>query len=466
MRKFAQEHSQAQEKDSVKFARPGLAASIQGREVHPIPHLQRTTGDQAVLRMPRSQREKSDVSLSRTPLRTDRSFGRIRVFPKRAPSGALRIGSPSDSLEREADLTADQVMQMGPRGVINSPIRRDAEAETVRRTTYSPITMAEGTIVDENEEPVEEDEEPILQTKAETGSAVAAGPATSTLVEAVVRRPGDALPDATRAFMESRFGYDFSRVRIHADGSAAAAAESVNARAFTKGGSIVFARGQYSPHSQAGRWLLAHELTHVVQQEKSPALAADDSSSGVSTPGLRITSRDRSPTLRRVRWSTARDTGRDSYPWGTGPKGDVYAVETDAGNRIAAWKPHDGSTYWCHGYTFGGSTASGGPFSIWGESVPRVLTDDGWKRGEGCVAGRNDILVFAAGGVAHSGIVHSASAPGAIVDENASMLDSKWGQAPLNRSSWAVNVGQYGRYFVFSKQPALGPCAGKGANEG
>jgi hypothetical protein len=353
-------------------------------------------------------------------------------------------------------------MRMESRGESSAPFRRDAEAETVRRTAHDPITMAEGTIVDENDEPIEPQEErgeneELLQAKA--GSAVAAGPATSARVNAVVRRPGTPLPDATRTYMEGRFGHDFSRVRIHADEQAAEAASSIDARAFTRGTNVVFARGQYSPHSQAGRWLLAHELAHVVQQEQAPALVP----SGQPTP--EITSRDSSSEVRRVKWSTARDTGRDSFPWGTGPKGDIFEVQTDAGTRIPVWKPHDGSTYWCHGYTFGGARASGGPFSIWGESVPRVLADDGWMRASSCVAQRNDILVFAAGGVAHSGIVHSTSEPGGIVDENASELDSKWGQLALNRSSWAANVTQYGRYQVFSKQPAYGPCAGKGANE-
>lgn len=168
------------------------------------------------------------------------------------------------------------------------------------------------------------------------------------------------------------------------------------------------------------------------------------------------------PTQRRVKWSTAQDTSRDSYPWkDSGPKGDVYEVETDAGTKIPAWKPHDGATYWCHGYTFGGVAASGGPFSIPGNSVPTVLRDCGWKRAYSCVAQPKDILIF----IAHSGIVHSAFAPGGIVDESTSMLESKWGQRPFNRRSWAINARQYGRYKVFSKNPAFGPCAGKGANE-
>jgi len=66
--------------------------------------------------------------------------------------------------------------------------------------------------------------------------------------------------------METRFGHDFSRVRVHTDARAAQAAAAVGALAYTTGNHIVFAAGQYAPHTRAGRWLLAHELTHVVQQ--------------------------------------------------------------------------------------------------------------------------------------------------------------------------------------------------------
>ncbi len=66
--------------------------------------------------------------------------------------------------------------------------------------------------------------------------------------------------------MGSRLGHDFSRVRVHSDGAAAAAARSVRAQAFTLGSDVVFGAGRYRPHSEAGRRLLAHELAHVVQQ--------------------------------------------------------------------------------------------------------------------------------------------------------------------------------------------------------
>ena len=69
--------------------------------------------------------------------------------------------------------------------------------------------------------------------------------------------------------MEQRFGHDFGHVRVHADSLSAATAETVNARAFTIGKDVAFAVGQYSPTSLEGRRLLAHELTHVVQQSQA-----------------------------------------------------------------------------------------------------------------------------------------------------------------------------------------------------
>jgi hypothetical protein len=71
--------------------------------------------------------------------------------------------------------------------------------------------------------------------------------------------------------MEPRFGCDFSRVRIHADDKAAESARALHARAYTVGHDLVFGGGQYAPDDSAGKVLLAHELTHVVQQKREPA---------------------------------------------------------------------------------------------------------------------------------------------------------------------------------------------------
>src|ERR1700752_928933 len=86
------------------------------------------------------------------------------------------------------------------------------------------------------------------------------------IVHEVLRSPGYPLDAETRSFFEPRFNHDFSRVRVHTDTRAAASAEAVNALAYTTGRNVVFAAGQYAPRTSAGQHLLAHELSHVMQQ--------------------------------------------------------------------------------------------------------------------------------------------------------------------------------------------------------
>lgn len=86
------------------------------------------------------------------------------------------------------------------------------------------------------------------------------------LVHETIRSNGEALDRGTRSFFEPRFGFDFSRVRVHTDARAAESARSVNSLAYTAGNNIVFAAGQYAPQAAAGQQLLAHELAHVTQQ--------------------------------------------------------------------------------------------------------------------------------------------------------------------------------------------------------
>lgn len=91
-------------------------------------------------------------------------------------------------------------------------------------------------------------------------------PSIPPVVDQVLRSSGVALDQETQSFMGSRFGQDFSQVHIHHDTKAATSAAAVDALAYTVGNHVVFAENQYRPHSQEGRSLLAHELTHVVQQ--------------------------------------------------------------------------------------------------------------------------------------------------------------------------------------------------------
>ena len=89
------------------------------------------------------------------------------------------------------------------------------------------------------------------------------------IVHDVLRSPGQPLDAHTRSFFEPRFGHDFSQVRVHADARGAESARAVNALAYTVGRDIVFGAGRYAPGESAGKRLLAHELTHTIQQSQS-----------------------------------------------------------------------------------------------------------------------------------------------------------------------------------------------------
>ena len=119
----------------------------------------------------------------------------------------------------------------------------------------------------------EEEEEETLQTKEGSGQA----PVITTDLESRIQSlkgGSQPLPESVRAFFEPRFSYDFSQVRIHSNPEAAEMARSLNAKAFTTGWNIVLGPGQYAPDTTAGKKLLAHELTHVMQQTKTRPTSA------------------------------------------------------------------------------------------------------------------------------------------------------------------------------------------------
>jgi hypothetical protein len=94
-------------------------------------------------------------------------------------------------------------------------------------------------------------------------------------VHDVISSSGSPLPTEVRADMEGRFGTSFGDVRVHNDGAAHESATSVNAQAYTVGPNIVFQRDKYDPSSDTGKHMLAHELTHVVQQRNGPVDGSD-----------------------------------------------------------------------------------------------------------------------------------------------------------------------------------------------
>lgn len=418
--------------------------------------------------------------------RFDHGFDRLRVHARSVPAlqPKLVIGAAGDRFEREADAVAEQVMREAPpaeptAGRSVAPLQRSTDAaggfETLQRQSDSPYSIDDGVVTAAEGEP-EDDAAAPIQAKPAPGGLTGVAPGVAGRIQAL-RGHGSPLPAPLRSFMEPRFGHDFGSVRIHTGSAATAVAARLNARAFTIGRDMVFGDGQFASHSAAGQRLIAHELTHVVQQGHAPKLLpaaaepaaalAPEAGMHAPQPGL-VSATEQAALIRRVKWHPNKSSGKRSAPWGLpGPTGDVLKAKTDAGTAIDIWRPDDGTTYWCHGFTFGGSTAKAGPYSIWGQTVPAVLKDDGWKQTYSCMAQPSDILVFwdAQGMVTHSGIIRSVSAPGGRVDDAASTLESKWGNGSHNTSSWADNAKNYGRYRCYSKAPVTGACSGNGANE-
>lgn len=183
------------------------------------------------------------------------SFGKIALFAPGDPppppiclQRKLTIRSVNDPLEREADRVAGEVMRMP-----DSKVSVGAEPLQMRRKCAACQ---------------EEEEAKTLRTKSASPlQAVTDGP--PDIVHEVLRSPGQPLDAEARSFFEPRFGYDFGHVRLHFDEKADASARSVGALAYTVGSHVAFRSASYSPRTADGRQLLAHELTHVVQQSAS-----------------------------------------------------------------------------------------------------------------------------------------------------------------------------------------------------
>ena len=204
---------------------------------------------------------------TRVPLVRRRT--RKRTQPK------LTLGAPGDAFELEADRVAEQVMRMPETSVASAPagpggvrsIQRKcatcAAAEAAGRPAPCPACTGRG------------DDETIRRRPDGVGAS--GSTALDATTSATIRGLGDGggvpLPARERAYFEPRFGRSFGGVRVHTGPEAVQASRAIHARAFTYGHSVAFGAGQYAPGTAAGRRLLAHELTHVVQQGAAPALA-------------------------------------------------------------------------------------------------------------------------------------------------------------------------------------------------
>ncbi|WP_299551349.1 DUF4157 domain-containing protein [Seonamhaeicola sp.] len=210
----------------------------------------------------------------------------------------LKVGQPGDKYEREADVMADQVVnRTGEQGTIQKMEGTEDELQQKPlAASVTPLIQRMETTEEENvqakcddcekeetvqkmaeeEEPVQkmEEEEDAVQMMEEEEAVQARSnnPNPSPSIEPGLRRSkgrGSKLSGDAKSQMEQGFGADFSHINIHTDSEAVQMSQELGAQAFTYGNDVYFNTGKYDPNSKEGKHLLAHELTHTIQQEGS-----------------------------------------------------------------------------------------------------------------------------------------------------------------------------------------------------
>ena len=179
---------------------------------------------------------------TRTPAEANHSSALTPFFQPK-----LTINQPNDIYEQEADAMADKVMRM-PDSLVNN------------NSFFKPSTIQRKCAHCEEEEKT-------AQRKETNNDVTSSSTQTEDYINSL--SGGRSLNDNERNFFESKMGYDFSDVKIHTDADAARSARSINALAYTNGKNIVFNDGQFKPDTDSGKKLMAHELTHVVQQTRA-----------------------------------------------------------------------------------------------------------------------------------------------------------------------------------------------------
>jgi hypothetical protein len=218
---------------------------------------------------------------------------------------ALSVGAADDPYEQEADRVAAEIVSMET-PTAPSRLARSLQRKMVQRCScgkWLGMSAKQVSSGDDDEPMCEECEGKRGKVQRKATGEQSHRPAAPPLVHDVLSSGGRPLDRSVREYMEPRFGFDFSQVRVHTDEGASQSAQAVNALAYTVGGDVVFANGRYAPETSEGRRLLAHELTHVVQQiggasvtQTGPSFRVDTlKGRGITTADARQIQRDAAP---------------------------------------------------------------------------------------------------------------------------------------------------------------------------
>jgi Domain of unknown function (DUF4157) len=237
------EHFLGQEQSSQLSGWMGRSSNT--RDLSDLTTTQQGYGNQGALRMLRAEKGRSLGGVLQRKCSCGNSAGssgscaECQNKQEDILQTKLQIGEAGDRYEQEADRVAEQVMQMP-----DPFFQRQIESVNENEKIVQRKTMPEAT--------------PLISDQSFSE--------VPPIVQEALKSPSQPLDAETRTFMEPRFGQDFSRVRVYTNGNATSGAQALRARAFTIGDNIVFGAGEYAPTSPEGKRLIAHELTHVVQQ--------------------------------------------------------------------------------------------------------------------------------------------------------------------------------------------------------
>ena len=203
----------------------------------------------------------SDMPVQRKP------HSRLKAIASQhmAIQAKLNIGEPNDKYEQEADATASKVVQQINSPTQNQSVQKQESMEEEEELQMKPISSIQ------REAAMEEEEELQMKSLVQRRENLGGGEASTDLESSIqsARGGGQSLDTGLQTKMGQAMGADFSGVKIHTDSQSNQLNKSIQAKAFTTGQDVFFSQGAYNPSSQGGQELIAHELTHVVQQNGS-----------------------------------------------------------------------------------------------------------------------------------------------------------------------------------------------------
>ena len=252
----------------------------------------------------------------------------------------VKLSQPGDRFEQEADATAQQVMRVPDEAEQHGPTARISAPVQERLLSRDPVEGGGPTVQsdDDDFDDMEADEDGMPKLEAGLSSSRSAR-----VVAHVPTDSGQPLDNSARNFMEQRFGQDFGQVRVHADSDSAQSAKSLQARAYTIGSDIYFNQGQYRPSDSQGKTLLAHELTHVVQQT-GPSKLSDKMLSRDDLPAADKEQPGQDPAVPETTDRAKAKAGKKSNVCGAGacPQGKQSKVVS---SDCSSGEPDDPSDY-------------------------------------------------------------------------------------------------------------------------